>query len=418
MSGRWLIIADDLTGAADCAIAFTKRGFVSEVHWGEAASGEAGADAADVLSVDADSRRFPATEAAARQLKAQAAYWRPGMQLYKKIDSTIRGQAAAELAAQLMAMTSDSRAPLAIVAPAFPATGRITRDGCVVVNNVPLEQTPLWARDHTYANASLPDVLGSAGLSVEVIPLAVVASGREAVSARMCDAARRGIDAVVCDCAEETDLVTVALASLDLAAAVWVGSAGLAAALAAAVAPAVPTTMPTATRSGPVLTVVGSLAEVSRLQAKTLAESGLVAHLTIEPDALAAGPLAPAWKESAKALAAVLAEGRDPLLEIALSAEPDLARGATLAASLAEMVARASSSIGAIVATGGETACALLTRLGINGIRLVDEIEAGVPLGMSIGTRKIPVVTKAGAFGNAQTLVHCLARLKECPASA
>ena len=418
MSRRWLIIADDLTGAADCAIAFTKRGLVSEVHWGEAVSDRAEGDAADVLSVDSDSRRFPATEAAARQLKAQAAYWRPGMQLYKKIDSTIRGQPAAELAAQLKAMTCGSRAPLAIVAPGFPATGRITRDGRIVVDNVPLEQTPLWARDHTYANASLPEILGSAGLSVDVIPLAEIASGHETVWARMCDAERRGIDAVVCDCAEETDLATVALASLKLATPVWVGSAGLAAALAAVVAPAVPMPPPAATRSGPVLTVVGSLAEASRLQARTLAESDLVVRLAIEPEALAAGPLAPAWQEAGKRLAAALANGRDLLVEVALSEKPDLARGAALAASLAEMIAQASPSIGAVVATGGETACALLTRLGINGIRLVDEIEAGVPLGMSIGTRKIPVVTKAGAFGNAQTLVRCLTRLKECPASA
>jgi uncharacterized protein YgbK (DUF1537 family) len=86
-----------------------------------------------------------------------------------------------------------------------------------------------------------------------------------------------------------------------------------------------------------------------------------------------------------------------------------------MAAGLADLVAAAAGSIGALVATGGETACALLSRLGVHGIRLVDEVEPGVPLGISIGARRIPVVTKAGAFGDAETLSRCLARLKACP---
>jgi D-threonate/D-erythronate kinase len=410
MTARWLILADDLTGAADCAIAFAKRGLDAEVFWGEGASGNAA-----VLSVDADSRRFPAEEAAARQLKAQAAHWRPGMRLYKKIDSTIRGQPAAELAAQLKALAARGRAPLAVVAPAFPATGRVTLDGCVRVNDLPLEQTPLWARDHTYANASLRDVLASAEISADVIPLAIVRAGGAAVLDRMREAERRGIAAVVCDCAAESDLAVVADASLKLDAAVWVGSAGLAAALAALVAPAAPPEPAVATRSGAVLIAVGSHAEASRLQAKVLAESGLVAHLVVAPDTLLAGSQAPIWRNARKALIDTLATGRDVLLEIGLTEKPDLARGAALAASLADLVAEAAPNIGALVATGGETACALLSRLGVHGIRLIDEVEAGVPLGVSMGARAIPVVTKAGGFGGADTLRRCLDRLKDCP---
>src|SRR5947199_3828861 len=142
----WLIIADDLTGAADCASAFAGRGFDAVVSLD-------GIDCeASVLSVDADSRHLPARAAAARQVTIQTAYWRPGMRLYKKIDSTLRGQPAAELAAQLSAWGRRSLpAPLAIVAPAFPATGRVTLDGRILLRELPLEQTPLWAREHTYA---------------------------------------------------------------------------------------------------------------------------------------------------------------------------------------------------------------------------------------------------------------------------
>ena len=51
---------------------------------------------------------------------------------------------------------------------------------------------PLWARDHTYANANLVEILGSAGLSAEVLPLATIAQGAEAVKTHLASARKRG----------------------------------------------------------------------------------------------------------------------------------------------------------------------------------------------------------------------------------
>jgi uncharacterized protein YgbK (DUF1537 family) len=65
-----------------------------------------------------------------------------------------------------------------------------------------------------------------------------------------------------------------------------------------------------------------------------------------------------------------------------------------------------------LVATGGETAAALLTRLGVHGLQLVDEIEPGIPLGLTLGEVSVPVVTKAGGFGNEECLKRILARLR------
>jgi uncharacterized protein YgbK (DUF1537 family) len=409
MASRWLILADDLTGAADCAIAFARHGMHSVVAWGESPeSGEAA-----VVSVDVDSRRFPAGAAISRQLSAQAAHLRPGMRLYKKIDSTLRGQPAAELAAQLGALAAAGAgpAPLAVIAPAFPATGRVTLGGRVVVNGLPLEDTPLWARDHTYPSAALPEVLGCAGLAAQVIPLEVVHAGIEVVHARMEDAVRSGTAAVVCDCAAETDLAIVAAASLRLDQAVWVGSAGLAAAFAALEGPVNPVRPSLPRRSGPVLTVVGSLAEISRVQARALVAGGLVRHLPVLPATLFAGPETPDWRLAAASLADALASGRDVLLELVLTPDPDLEQGPFLAERLTALVKTAAPGIGALVATGGDIGCALLWNLGVHGIRLLDEIEPGVPLGMTLGKVSIPVITKAGAFGDPGTLCRCLERL-------
>jgi D-threonate/D-erythronate kinase len=203
MPRLWLILADDLTGAADCAIAFARQGMESVMTWGE---GVHRAARRQCCRFNVDSRNLPRGKAAERQVAAQVAHWRPGVRLYKKIDSTLRGQPAAELA-QLSALAADGgRAPLAVVAPAFPAAGRVTLDGRVEVGGLRLEDTPLWTRDHTYANAALPDVLGSADLTAEVIPLDLVRAGSEAVHARMEDAWRRGVAAVVCDGVADADL--------------------------------------------------------------------------------------------------------------------------------------------------------------------------------------------------------------------
>jgi D-threonate/D-erythronate kinase len=48
----------------------------------------------------------------------------------------------------------------------------------------------------------------------------------------------------------------------------------------------------------------------------------------------------------------------------------------------------------------------------VNGIRLVDEVEPGVSLGLTLGDLSIPIVTKAGAFGSENTLKHVVQRLR------
>ena len=57
---RWLILADDLTGAADCAIAFSRNGLQAAVTWHADGLEEA------VVAIDADSRAHGPEAAAAK----------------------------------------------------------------------------------------------------------------------------------------------------------------------------------------------------------------------------------------------------------------------------------------------------------------------------------------------------------------
>ncbi|RKK03781.1 four-carbon acid sugar kinase family protein [Pseudoroseomonas wenyumeiae] len=404
---RWLILADDLTGAADCAVAFARRGHAAAVTWAEN-GGEA--DEA-VLAIDADSRRLIARDAADRHAALLRPRLRPGLALYKKIDSTLRGQPAAELAATLTTLEECRPPALAVVAPAFPDTGRTTEGGRIRLNGAPLEDSPLWAREHSYANADLYAVLEGVGLPTALLPLAALRGGPEAVAAAMRHALSARCRALVCDSATTSDLETIARArGLLEFEPVWVGSGGLAAALASAEQPGQDPPLPRlpAARGG-LLLVVGSLAEASRAAADHALAQGGLRHFGIPPALLHAGPVG--WNVMAREIAAAIAAREDVLAMIEAEPGADLRQGAPLALALAELLQPAASQAGGLFATGGETARALLSRLGVQSIRLLEEVAPGVPFGLTRGARRLPVVTKAGGFGDTEIIRHVRHRL-------
>ncbi|MBC7801447.1 MAG: four-carbon acid sugar kinase family protein, partial [Gemmatimonadaceae bacterium] len=304
-----------------------------------------------------------------------------------------------------------------VMAPAFPATGRTTEAGCVRLNGQALEATTLWRRDHTYSSGDLVAMLAAVGLQVQAVALADVRAGSEAVMRRVYDAAEGGMDAVVCDAVVQGDLDIVARATLPLASQLfWTGSGGLALALAQVLAEAgvmsgVVSADPCPVAGG-ILLVVGSLAEASRGAAAQLADQGVLLTVAIPPATLLAGPDGAAWQDAQRRIADALARGEDVLVELTADAHADLSESAALARQLAALLQPVGPSLGALFATGGETALAILDALGVTGIRLVDEIEPGVPLGFMRGALTAPVVTKAGAFGDAGTLIRCLAHLR------
>jgi uncharacterized protein YgbK (DUF1537 family) len=404
---RWLILADDLTGAADCGVAFALRGFRTSVSWTAAGKGD------PVLAVDANSRGLSAQAAVLRHRAALAAHYRPGTALFKKIDSTLRGRPVEELAETIRILRAQGQRALAIVAPAFPQTGRTTVGGAVRVDGKPLEETALWERDHSYPHADLVSLLPATDLRTQLADLDVVNAGTDALERRLRDAIDMECDAILCDATSAAHLETIAAATLPLAAQVfWTGAGGLARALAAAMPPPLALPCETSSLSGGILFVVGSVAEASRAAAAVLAADPFVLALSIPPATLLAGPEAPAWRRAAADADEALAGGRDVLVEIATQPAAAPAQTALLTRRLAALLQPAAGHIGAIFATGGETALALLDALGIGGIQLLAEIEAGVPIGISHGAMTVPIITKAGAFGDAGTLCRCLSHLR------
>src|SRR5919199_5928769 len=133
---RAAVVADDLTGAADSGVQLARSGYRTAVAFRGASIPPT--EDLDAVAADTDSRPLPAGFAAKRVLEAGRAV-RDARIVYKKIDSTLRGQVPAELAAALKATGREK----AIVAPAFPSAGRTTRGGVLLVYDEPVHETDL-----------------------------------------------------------------------------------------------------------------------------------------------------------------------------------------------------------------------------------------------------------------------------------
>jgi uncharacterized protein YgbK (DUF1537 family) len=176
--------------------------------------------------------------------------------------------------------------------------------------------------------------------------------------------------------------------------------------------------------AGAALFVIGSVSSVSRRQAQALEEQAEPACFVAPPAMLQAGEASASWRAMRDAVRDALSGGRDVVASIGTQDGVLPGQGRALCNSLAALLAPAASRVGALVATGGETARAVLGAFGIRGLRLVREIEPGVPLSMALGAcanpfgsglRPIPVVTKAGAFGSHDALLNVhreIARLR------
>jgi uncharacterized protein YgbK (DUF1537 family) len=342
--------------------------------------------------VDTESRALPASEAG-RRLRAATARLASRLErgrAFKKIDSTMRGPVGAELEGLLEAGGWSGGA---LLCPAFPAQGRIVRDGRLWVNGALAHESPV-GRDRHYpgATSELVAMLEPAlTRPVKRLLLADVRAGADAVGKQLATA--RGA-VLAADAESDADLDVLARAAARRADLLVAGSAGLGRAFAAALDfPAPRASLP---RPGAWLWVVGSRHPASHAQARALEAAGV---LGVWLDAGRSSDLAAVWRALRAGRAAFLAFAAAPGLE------PQ-----TVAATLGRAVAGvlAETAVDLLAVTGGETAFATIAALGAAlGTPRLD--LAGAPAsGLALGTltlgagsaaRRVPFLSKAGGFG-------------------
>jgi D-threonate/D-erythronate kinase len=396
---RLIIVADDLAGAADCGVAFAERGLRTRaVLAGDGI--ESGGWS--VLAFDTDTRDAPA-EIAEERVRSAVAAAAPDDTIFKKIDSTLRGNLAAELRGALAGRAVDC----VIAAPAFPATGRTTKAGRQLIDGLPLEESEFAPQVST---SVLSDQLAPAGLPISEVSLADVRAGRLAELAGHTVA--QSADVLICDAETEHDLDQIARGGVDSGCEVlWMGTAGLARRLAAV--------LPLPTPSGvsrqhatdrPLLLVVGSPARATGAQLRMLREATDLAEVVLDDTSLNVDDAR--LQETTERLVGALRSGRDCALTLKREGgERDSGRAGTRM--LAAAAAAAIELVGGLVLTGGETARAVLQAMAVRGLTLEREIQPGIALGRTDPPTSMPVALKAGGFGEADALEACRRAIRE-----
>ena len=367
------IVADDLTGACDTGCLFAGAGPVGVIAEPDLSSSDR-----PVITVDTESRMLP-PDAAGAAVRASAERLRQRLatgHVFKKIDSTMRGSVAAELAALLEHGFSG-----ALVCPAFPAQRRVVRDGCLLVDSVPVHESPI-GRDPAF-RATTSDMVGLlAGVRpVARLGLEEVRAGREKVAHRL--EQHRGA-VVAADAETDADLAGLAEAALTVSRTLVAGSAGLGRALSRALGGGVPIVPLPHGRAW--LVVIGSLHPTSR---------ALVDGAALSVPVVVAG--SQSHTDPAPAIAA-LGSGRPAVVASVTTpvSREDILR--SLAQTATEILEAAAPDLVAV--TGGDTAYALIRALGPRRFDLVGAPADGLALGRLVlrGGREISLLTKAGGF--------------------
>jgi D-threonate/D-erythronate kinase len=408
--GTPLVIADDLTGATEVALALADVGLGNLAWlWKDEGSPPDG----HVCSVNLDTRDLQADEACLRLAeffcRCQDLRFRT---IFKKVDSTARRHIAAEIDVCLRSPEFDA----VVVALAAPDDQRNTLNGIHRVGNIPVDQTP-FARDLALPTAHLPTLL-TAGTTRTClhVPMATIRKGVDAISAAIAFPQDAERPIISMDCETRDDLHSIALAIIQSSKRILpIGSAAMFRELIGiSTNPLSPrwigfakTPVIDVLSTYPILVVCGSLQPVTRRQIKRLlSESSVVAVEHVEACECA----------NAEILVKAIEQGRIAVIstpELRENQENSESRIASLIASLVQTVLVRKRPKGLIV-VGGNTSNAVINKLGAEGLRILDRLSPVVPVLEIVGGPfcGLPIITKGGGVGAEDILIDAVAALQ------
>jgi len=414
-------IADDFTGATDLANTLVRQGLSTVVLLG--VPGESlVVPESDAVVIALKSRSVPAPDAVAMSLSALNWLKRAGpRQFYFKYCSTFDSTDAGNIGPVGEALLADLGDDFTVVCPAFPANRRTIYQGYLFVGDLLLSESSMRHHPLTpMTDASLVRVLqrqskGAVGL----IPFEVIGQGVEPVRRAMAALRAKGATFAITDALSDDDLVTIGEACANLK--LVTGGSGLAVGVAANFRRA----GMTITREPGILPSVEGCAAVlsGSCSAATLRQ---VAALKRQSDWFELDPLTLANPQDTANRVAAWAARRlstRPLLIYSTAApktvsdvQAKLGReraGAMIESTMGEIACKlVDAGVRRMVVAGGETAGAVVTRLGVAGLRVGGEIDPGVPWTVSLGERPLALALKSGNFGDDDFFIKAFEKLE------
>jgi len=422
---RLVIVADDLTSATDCGVQMMTGGFPTFIPLRTSCRIPTGVA---VVALDTDSREASKEVAYDRTRKAVAPFSEDTeVVFYKSIDSTLRGNLGAELEAIMDVVPFDG----AIIAPAFPIYGRTTVGGRQLLNGRPIDETE-FGSDPTspVASASVAERFAEQSWRSAVgVSLDTQAAGATAVHEVIDRNRETGRELFVFDASEEDHLQRLA----DIVGALpgrylWVGSTGLSRYVPSAVRlmPRPPLERAPVPH-GCVLVVAGSASETTRYQLNACAEAVDLVEIRVDSPAVAEGGdselrelervrrhLDDAVRQS-ETVALTLASSRQDIEHTKDRARARVPTITDIEAYLARILGcltvetlNGGARVKGLVLIGGTTAKMVTLALDAESIKILGEIEPGIPLGHLSGPRELLTVTKAGGFGGPRAILSAV----------
>lgn len=400
--GKLLMLADDFTGAGDAGVQVTKNGIEAHIIFDTEEI-----DPKKSYVIDTESRNIP-PEVAYQKVKSilQSMEKYPYEYYYKKIDSTLRGNIKAELMAAKEVLNPD----IIVFNPANPDSNRMVIDGTLMMNGVRITETEIMKDPLCLVTEDNLENLMKTQMEDSVIHFSL-----NEVRNNTMNIGQAKI--VTFDVLENSDISAVVKYILRLRKKVlWVGSAGMANALAKAMR-----------EQYPVLALVGSISETSRMQVRIAEEAGAkVVELNIA-GLIRGGDIHKAASEAITLLhygldvIVVTAKTHEDYLE---AVEAGKEKGMTRTdvakytqnqiGKLSAVILKEAKVCGCFL-TGGDTAISVNNHNHAHGAKLVGEILPIIALiQLDGGTQSgLPCIVKGGSIGDRDALAKSIAYFKE-----
>jgi len=308
----------------------------------------------------------------------------------------------------------------AVVAPAFPGSGRTTVGGQQLLYGQRLEDT-VFAQDPLcpVISSYVPAVLArQMECTMGLIGLGSVREGVDGLA----QALRAREEAVlVVDAVDKSDLETIAHAAAEAGLSrLTCGSAGLADAMAELLmaehtAPSTDRGHCAVASEAPALVVAASRNPLTGLQLSHAARESELNVLSLDTIQLAADPDREIGRMMCEATQLLSSTHSVALSAVDSPYMPGLS--GSVAEALGKMAARlvAKHAIAGLVLTGGDVALAACAALGAEALSLIGEVAPGIPVGRIRGGPHtgLALVTKAGGFGREDAIATSLRYLRD-----
>ena len=408
-----IVIADDVTGANDIGIMYAKAGLDTYVYSCKEAPGLKEAPG-DVLVIDTDSR-FDSYEKAYRKVyDALKALPTEGVKQYiDKQCSVFRGNIGAEFDAMLDALSEE----FAVVVLGFPDNGRTTLHSVHYVHGTKLEESQ-FRNDpvHPMLQSDLVDILqAQTKRKVGAIWYEVYDQGEEALKDAL-RKARETCQYVIMDVRDNKDLEL--LASVLQNERILCGSSALSAPLARLEAGRQGRKKAGGTKreSGRVFCMAGSLTPQTIGQTEYMKEQGYPVF-TLDTRKIFSPKEREAEKQRLLTEIEKAYQEHDFVMIHSMNRKEEVEKTKEMAslwgidntavsslvsATLSEISRQAIEAfqIRRIIVCGGDTSASLCEALGVTGMKVLEEIEAGLPTCESVKEPYYRMVLKSGSFGS------------------